>query len=99
MKKTHNHDWTWIYPTQDELPDQEARLEYLRYFMPRPRDLDTVICKECGMTGHKINSRRSGIRWHTSAGVDHWKEKINHAIQVYRDCRVEVPAYLQKQWS
>lgn len=60
----HKHEWVRLLPKIDDLPT-DIRISLYVEMLGNAILNRTVVCW-CGKTGHRINSRRGGIRIHTS---------------------------------
>lgn len=59
------HNWIWAIPDTKEL-SHDKRLDVIVELIGQSIMKRCVFCTICGRTGHKINSRRSGIRLHNN---------------------------------
>lgn len=68
------HKWEPLLIRPSEVPDQN-RINYLAdWILSGSLIQRSMFCTVCGRTGHKINSRRGGIRLHNS---DYFLERAN----------------------
>lgn len=90
MTRCRKHDPEWLFPTRDVIaPDKKADFAV----MLLTESCRKVICNQCGCIGHKIKSRRGGIRWDGDNDRDYY---INRAAKWWKDLCLEIPEFITK---
>lgn len=69
----------WLLPRTENLNQQDAIGMFVEILGDNVIKR-SVVCSLCGNTGHVINSRRSGIRLHTS---EYFLNKANELAKKY----------------
>lgn len=72
-----NHQWMWLIPQINSVHDSVG------FFIEILGDniiKRSVVCSLCGITGHVINSKKSGVRIHKS---EYFLNKANEMAKKY----------------
>ena len=86
----HKHDPKLVFPSRRLIGDIA-----LQFSLALRVDQFYVICPICGMIGSQINSRRGGIRWHTSPRENE-RDEILLAAKNYWSEAGSIPDYITK---
>lgn len=82
------HRWMWLYP------DISTNVDLFIELLGDDVSKRSVVCNICGISGHKINSRRGGIRVHTS---NYFLNKANELAKKYGFKIAQKPIYISKK--
>lgn len=81
-----------LFPTRKDCKTQEQQISlFLKFIMT---DNNDVVCRECGMTGHYIRSRRGGIRWRSWWSKQEHEDRILDAVATWHRLDLEAPKFL-----